>query len=515
MVISFRTRLFVIAGLIVAAVLGAMLLLGWSRVMLFQVARLDQQLCMEARRLATQPVRREDVARLAADIVGKLHLGTAALLMLRFEGGTRDSDFQSPNWRAALAFEGEQWAPAEGISPPVSPDWPDARPDRRPPRPDDSVRQPGGRQPPAPDDRPPTSEGSPPPPTGRALAAFTSADGPGQKQWRAARFATPKGRAVVAADLTALESELIDALRQALKLLLPLALALTAVGAWLLSTLAMRPVNRLRDAMKDVTKKALGGRLSSQGEDREFKALIDAYNTMLARLEASFQQASRFSADAAHELKTPLTILQGRIEQALGKSSDPHLQAELTGLLDEVGRLSAITRKLLLLSQADAGWLALQRTPVDLSGMLDDIAADAQMLLSRQSLECNIARALTMQGDRVLLRQLFNNLISNAVRYCRPGGCISLSARALPGGIEVVFSNPTHAVEAKDRARFFDRFYRGDASHNRHLDGHVLGLSLAREIARAHGGELTLLESASDQVVIRLTLHVAPQPASV
>lgn len=505
MIISFRTRLFVIAGLIVGAVLSAVLLLGWSRVLAFEVERLDARLCMEARRLATQPFHGEDIARLEADIVGKLHLSTPEQLMLRFEARGAASNFQSANWRGELPFDGAQWRVAKGNSPPEPPDSPEAQPDRRPPQPDDNLRSPRPGLSFRPGDRPPPPDGSRPPQAACALAAFTSANPPGQ-QWRAARFSAQSGRAVVAIDLAATESELKDALQPALKLVIPLALALTALGAWLLSALTMRPVNRLRDAMKDVTQKALDRRLSSQGEDREFKVLINAYNTMLSRLETSFQQASRFSADAAHELKTPLTILQGRIEQALGKSRDPAVQTELTGLLDEVGRLSSITRKLLLLSQADAGWLDLHCTSIDLTGMLDEIAADAQMLLTGQTLECHIGRALSIQGDAVLLRQLFNNLISNAVRYCRPGGWVKLTARALPGGIEVVFSNATHAIEAKDRARFFDRFYRGDASHNRHIDGNGLGLSLAREIARAHGGELALQTSAPDIVVLRLSL---------
>jgi len=106
----------------------------------------------------------------------------------------------------------------------------------------------------------------------------------------------------------------------------------------------MRPVNRLRNAMQGVTRNALDQRLSAQGEDHEFAELIDAYNTMLQRLEASFHQASRFSADAAHELRTPLTILQGRIEQAVNRSDHRVIQSDLVGMLDEVGRMAAITR---------------------------------------------------------------------------------------------------------------------------------------------------------------------------
>jgi two-component system, OmpR family, heavy metal sensor histidine kinase CusS len=178
-----------------------------------------------------------------------------------------------------------------------------------------------------------------------------------------------------------------------------------------------------------------------------------------------------------------------------------------------VGRLAAITRKLLLLSQADAGYLALQLAPIDLSATLNEMAADAQMLivdadmlLPEKVFQCSIARGLLVQGDALLLRQLFNNLLSNALRYCRAGGWIKLAARTTAGGVEVVFANATQPIDQAQRQRFFERFYRGDAAHNRSIDGNGLGLSLAQEIARAHGGELTLLPSANDEVHLRLVL---------
>ena len=137
--------------------------------------------------------------------------------------------------------------------------------------------------------------------------------------------------------------------------------------------------------MEAVNQQSLEHRLPAGREDREFKELIDAYNRMLDRLEASFHQATRFSADAAHELRMPLTSLQGQIEQAMRLSGDEPIQVQLSQMLDEAGRLSSITRKLLLLSQADAGKLALLRTPVDLSSMLQDDVQGAVREAARRS----------------------------------------------------------------------------------------------------------------------------------
>jgi two-component system, OmpR family, heavy metal sensor histidine kinase CusS len=507
MIISFRTRLFVISGLIVTAVLTAVMLVGWTRVLAFEAQRLEQRLCMEAKRIATQPFQSEDRMRLALDVASKLHLASPDQLILQFDSRTEGENFQSRSGRSEPAFDNAQWRTPKVVT---AFDVIDSQRERPSPRPDENLQpsstdRPRRNEPPLPPPPPPIQADQSYAPVGCFFASF-NAQG---KQWRAARFETAAGRSVVAADLIASRADVHSALKQALEMVVPLALALTALGAWLLSSLTMRPVNRLRDAMKDVTQKALDQRLPWRGEDREFKVLIDAYNTMLSRLQASFQQASRFSADAAHELKTPLTILQGRIEQALGKSQDPSLQNDLTQLLDEVGRLTVITRKLLLLSQADAGWLTIQRTPLDLSATLDEMASDMHMLMTDQTLSCAIDRKLVIQGDAVLLLQLFNNLISNAVRYCSPGRQIKLSARMLATGVEVMFSNPSQTIQPQDRARFFDRFYRGEASHNRRIDGNGLGLSLAREIARAHGGDLVLMDSALDEVVLQLTLPLA------
>jgi two-component system, OmpR family, heavy metal sensor histidine kinase CusS len=510
----FRTRLFIVAAAIVATVLAAVLLIGWNRVMAFEATRLDQRLCMEAMRLATQPMRSDNGPQVVTDLLNKLHLRDAKQVMFYLSPRGAGEVESSHNWQEEFANGSLTWrissdepASAAAATPPENRPLP-AHPPPRPPL--GSQEQQAQLRPPKPD--PPQDLG---PPRGGvcSLASITMQDRP----WRAARYAYIKEnseenyskRNLLAVDLMATQAEIQDVLKQAFMLVIPLALIFTALGAWLLAALTIRPVNRLRKSMQVVTQKALDQRLSSRNEDHEFTVLIDAYNTMLSRLENSFKQASRFSADAAHELRTPLTILQGRIEQRLHQTLDFSEQQELGGLLDEVGRLSDITRKLLLLSQVDAGYLALQRSSIDLSQMLADMTTDAQMLLSDQTLQCDIGEGLKIEGDTLLIRQLLNNLISNAVRYCRPSGWIRLTARAIPSGVEVVFSNATHVISQDQRDRFFDRFYRGDASHNRRIEGNGLGLSIAGEIARAHGGELILTTSLPDEVILHLTLPLS------
>ena len=499
MTLSFRFRAFVLASMIVGVVLGAVMVVGWSSVQQLEGARLNDRLCMEARRLAIQPFRAEALTRLEADVALKLRLGSAGQLLLRVDAAGGSPSIASAGWRDAPEPDSLNWATAPRR---------DARnpPDRTL---DTAANSPPGPPPgnhPGEPDRERQSEVSQPlgvtGPEDCALASFSRHD----DDWRAARYTAGTARSVLAADLTSSQTELQSAAKRALLRVVPLALLLTAVGAWILADLTTQPVSRLALAMKRMTPQALDQRLPSEGEDREFKALIGDYNTMLARLEVSFHQASRFSADAAHELKTPLTILQGRLERAIGRADNRIAPSELTGMLDEVGRLAAITRKLLLLSQADAGQLALHTTPVDVTELLDALVADAHMLIASQTISAAIARGLVACGDSALLRQLLNNLLSNAMRYSLPIGVIHIEGRALPGGVEVVFANPTVPIAAVHRARFFERFFRGDSAHNRAVEGSGLGLSLSRELARAHGGDLTLEPSQADEVRMRLWL---------
>jgi len=473
MIMSFRLRLFFTAAAIVAVVLALVMLTGWSRVMDFELGRLDSRLCSEARRLAVESFPADQLPRLEIDIVEKLHLTAPDQLLLQFVDTSTDRRYQSAGWDGTLLPESLGWSP---LVDPASAGQPGSSARRR--------------------HDPSRGECS--------LASIASQN----DSWRAARSDVSGLVGVVAANLKAPKAEIQAALFGALLVEIPIALVLTALGAWLLAAFTIKPVNRLRESMKAVTPAALDQRLSEFGEDQEFKDLISAYNTMLERLQRSFQQASRFSADAAHELKTPLTILRGRIEQIRRKTGSEELHAELSDLLDEVGRLSAITRKLLLLSQADAGKIELSQESVHLTELLNALVVDAQMVVDDRKLSSSISAGLIVNGDAVLLRQLLNNLLSNCVRYSLAGGFIDVSARQTPGFAEIVFSNSCRAVGPVERTRFFERFFRGDASHSRQLDGTGLGLSLALEIARAHRGSLTLLPGSDDEVRLQLLLPI-------
>jgi two-component system, OmpR family, heavy metal sensor histidine kinase CusS len=496
----FRTRIFAISILTVSAVLAVVITLSWSRIMKVELDHLDSRLCMEAKRIvptlgvhdfppnvAISPhfvlPSRADLSnnsdytstpdfsnnaefsgdRLIDDLRDKLRISLPSQLMLLIESTQDGILTQSQGTDVQDVISQLNWVDVDSL---VATDSNRAN----------TVCQ----------------------------FAFFERQG---NQWRASLFKVNSIRSVIAVDVAATTNQLESTLKTALSVVIPFSLLLSIFGSWFIATNTIRPINRLHKSMKMVTRKDLSHRLPEHREDKEFKMLIDAYNTMLNRLEESFQQVSRFTADAAHELKTPLTVLRGKIEQAVLAENSSKL--DLNAILDEVGHLSAITRKLLLLSQADSGSMALHFEPINMTELLDELIADMDLLSDAFIVDCSIERALITQGDIVLLRQLLNNLLVNVMRYSLPEKGVTIQACQNDTLIDLRISNFCAPMSAEVRHQLFTRFYRGKPEHTQGISGSGLGLSLAREIARAHGGELTLEPSPIDVVTMRLLLPIS------
>lgn len=285
---------------------------------------------------------------------------------------------------------------------------------------------------------------------------------------------------------------------------------LIGVLSWYLAGGAMRPVERLTRVMVRINATDLDRRVQTEHEDREFAELITVFNAMLDRLQRSYQQAVRFSGDAAHELKTPLTILQGELERSFARAAnDPALEEGLANMLDEVRRLDSIVRKLLLLARADAGQLTIPMARVDLAPLLEELAEDIGLMDDSRDVRLELPARLYVNGDAELLGQVLHNLVSNAIKYGTAGGWIALAARNSDQHWQIDISNASAGIAPEHWERLFDRFYRADQAHNRRISGVGLGLSLARDIARAHGGALELADPGPGKVCFRLTLPAA------
>ncbi|MEL7512241.1 MAG: ATP-binding protein, partial [Cyanobacteria bacterium J06554_3] len=187
-----------------------------------------------------------------------------------------------------------------------------------------------------------------------------------------------------------------------------------------------------------------------------------------------------------------------------------NLQQSLSRLMDEVSRLSTIVRKLLLLSLADAGQMSLRKDRVDIEEILSVLVEDIELLDPELAVRTEVATGLVVKGDSDLLTQVLQNLIDNAIKYNLPEGSpnrwLSVVGKRRRKKITITVKNASMDIPQEERDRIFDRFYRGDVSRNRKREGFGLGLSLAREIARAHQGELRLSSSGKGETAFTLTL---------
>ena len=328
----------------------------------------------------------------------------------------------------------------------------------------------------------------------------------GGSQWRIGQVRRGSVLVQMGVNTTLSEAQLIVSIKRFGAFVVALCLIVCGV-AWYLAGRAMRPIEHLTGVMERVRASDLRQRVAADEEVLEFERLVTVFNDMLDRLERSFLQSARFSGDAAHELRTPVSILQGELERAFERAGAyPELEQALADMLDEVRRLDNVVRKLLMLSRADAGQLQVPMQALDLVPILRELADDLDMMAPERPLRLDLPPRLDAQGDADLLRQVLQNLVSNAVKYGVPEGWIAISARCTDTGWQVDVSNASAGIAYEQRERLFDRFYRADHAYNRRIPGVGLGLALAREIARAHGGELKLSDCTPSQVTFSLTL---------
>jgi len=303
--------------------------------------------------------------------------------------------------------------------------------------------------------------------------------------------------------------EIVGHLMRAYILALPLVVTIVAVGSWWIATHALKPIRNITQTAEHIHAAALSKRLPPSGTQDDVAHLIDVLNGMFDRLERSFAQATRFSADASHELRTPLAILRGQIEDALKEhSGDPRLQPLFENLLDQTLRLGGITSKLLLLSKADAGQLHIEKVPVDLTTLCHDLVEDVKILAIPRSISVTplLQSDLFTEGDEELLRQALLNLLDNAVKYNHTQGAVHVTLREDEKNIVIDIGNTGPRIPEEKVPRLFQRFFRVDASRSQASGGAGLGLSLAREIFLAHGGDIHLVQSDDTETLFRVIL---------
>lgn len=304
------------------------------------------------------------------------------------------------------------------------------------------------------------------------------------------------GRVVNFVQVAASFAEVNRTLRRLALILLgvvPSAVVLAGLGGWALARRALRPVDEVAAAARRITAERLNERIARPESDDELARLVDTLNAMIARLEMAFDRVREFSADASHELKTPLTILRGEVELLL--SSERTFEDYKRGLrviLEEVRRMSEIVEDLLTLAKADLGATQLYFAPVDLADLITEVFEKAKSLPEAEGKQFTLSRRdpLVIEGDADRLRQMVMNLVVNAFRYTPPGGKIDVSLGGVDGRTVISVADTGIGISEKDIDRIFDRFYRAPEARTMGAGGSGLGLNICKWIAEAHGGTI-------------------------
>ena len=300
---------------------------------------------------------------------------------------------------------------------------------------------------------------------------------------------------------------------------IPLVILTGCLLGWYLAARALTPVLEVAQAAQRISGSNLSLRIPSRGAHDELDYLIETFNRMIARLENSFNQIRQFSTDVSHELRTPITAIRGQLEVALftATTTDQYREAMLNALQD-IERLSQIVRALLLLSQAESGQLALQKTRLDLCELVADVVDQFQIPYeeARIQLSAQLPRECWADVDRIQIEPMVSNLLSNAMKFTPPGGEVRVSLPNVADGVELVIQDTGCGIATDHLPHIFDRFYRvpgRDASGPER--GLGLGLSFVAWIAKAHEGTVRVESTPGKgtRFVVFLPVSAPAEPA--
>jgi heavy metal sensor kinase len=286
----------------------------------------------------------------------------------------------------------------------------------------------------------------------------------------------------------------------------PLALALAAAGGIFLARRALKPVDKIAQTAQEIEEGDLSRRINVNTKD-ELGRLAATLNAMIGRLEKAFQRQKQFTSDASHELRAPLAVIEAESTLALQKerpSSD--YQRSLEVISQESKQMSSLVAQLLTLARADAGKEQWNFTEVNLGKLITNLSIDIDILCQEKGLSFQLGQPqdLVVKGDEARLRELFMNLLDNAIRYTPAPGTVSVSLRREGQMAVVAITDTGIGIPAEDIPFIFERFYRVDKSRSRAEGGSGLGLAICKHIVEAHGGKI----EAESQVGVGSTFSV-------
>jgi heavy metal sensor kinase len=273
-----------------------------------------------------------------------------------------------------------------------------------------------------------------------------------------------------------------------------LTLAIGLAGGWAISRSIVRPIARISETAEAISARNLSGHIETARLDSELVGLAEVLNEMFSRLEAQFARQTRFTADASHELRTPVALLHSQIELALKRNRTPDEYREaLETCSRATARMRSLLDGLLTLARADAGHLALAFQQVELRSLIEDVAEQHRGDAERGQMTLSTTvpgDPVFVQGDPDFLSRVVANLLSNAIRHTPPGGFIQITLTVDRDEAVINVADTGCGIPADDQSKIFERFYRADKARSRASGGSGLGLAICKSIVEAHSGTI-------------------------
>jgi len=308
------------------------------------------------------------------------------------------------------------------------------------------------------------------------------------------------------------EDKLLSQFRRRILPLLAVALGVSALAGYQIARRGLRPIKAISDAAGRIRSTTLHERLPAGAFPAELAGLARTFNDMLDRLQESFDRLSRFSADIAHELRTPISTLRGEVEVALGRPRTPEEYREtLSSFLEEAGRLTRLIESLLFLARAEHPETQVRREALDLDRELRGVREfyEAAAGEAGVTLDVRVTRPLTADLDRTLLQRAVGNLLENSLAHTEKGGSITIAAARENGKVRIDVADTGCGIAPEHLPRVFDRLYRVDRSRSAATGGAGLGLAMVKSIAELHGGTASISSEAGKGTRVTLLLPAA------
>ena len=320
-------------------------------------------------------------------------------------------------------------------------------------------------------------------------------------------------------DLERTDEEL-ESLREILLYVVPAALIIAGIVGWFLARHSLSPVMAMADRARRIGVENIEARLPIANPRDELGRLAGTFNELLERLSSSFVQQRQFMADASHELRTPVATARTAASVALQQPHRPEdeYRESLQIIEQQTNRLTRVVEDMFTLARADAGNYPVQRKPMYLDEMVDDIVRAARLMAGKRNIgiEHVVAGNASFTGDEDLVRRTVVNLVDNAVRHAPDATSVFVELARRPGGYTITVTDSGAGIPAEAQSRIFQRFYRGDAARSRdpaQMGGAGLGLAIAQWAARLHGGDVALVASTGRRTVFEIFLP-ANEPAA-